>query len=149
MPFLLDTDTCIYLINRRPGYEGALRHMDGLEYGDVLISAVTLAELHFGVAKSARRETNSVRLEHFLARFETLIFGEEAAGAYGPLRAHLESEGTPIGPLDTLLAAQALAAGCTLVTNNSGEFSRVPGLRTENWFGAEMGGPGHPRSAST
>lgn len=135
MIFLLDTDTCIYLINRKPGYETALHRMDGMGYGDVLISAVTLAELRFGVAKSTRQEANAVRLEQFLARFETLDFDDSAAGTYGPLRAYLEQKGTPIGPLDTLIAAQALAARLVLVTNNTDEFSRVPGLKTERWFG--------------
>jgi len=131
--FLLDTDTCIHLINRRQGYEGVLDHLDGLSFGDVLLSSITLAELRFGVAKSRRGEENRERLDRFLARFEVLDFTARAAAAYGSLRAHLEARGTPIGPLDTLIAAQALAAEAVLVTHNVREFSRVPGLRWDTW----------------
>jgi tRNA(fMet)-specific endonuclease VapC len=134
MRYLLDTDTCIFLINRTPGYEGVLSHLEGLVYGDVLVSAITLAELRFGVAKSARGLHNLQRLERFLARFEVADFDAEAAAAYGPLRADLEAKGTPIGPLDTLIAAQALSRGAVLATNNVREFSRVAGLRWENWI---------------
>jgi len=134
MTYLLDTDTCIHLLNRRSGYEAILGHIDGRVYGDVLISAITLAELRFGVAKSLRRAPNLERLERLLARFESLDFDPAAAAAYGAVRAELESRGTPIGPLDTLIAAQAVATRAVLVTSNVGEFSRVRGLRWENWF---------------
>ncbi len=131
--FLLDTDTCIHLINRRQGYDEVLDHLDGLSFGDVLLSAITLAELRLGVAKSRRGEENRGRLDRFLTRFEVLDFTARAAAACGPLRAHLEARGTPIGPLDTLIAAQALAAEAVLVTHNVREFSRVPGLRWDTW----------------
>ena len=133
-PYLLDTDTCIYLINRRAGYERLLTHVEALEYGDVLISSISAAELQFGVAKSKRGAENSNRYALFMARFEIAAFDEHAAAAYGPLRAALESGGTPIGPLDTLIAAHALQLSATLVTNNVREFGRVPKLRVENWF---------------
>lgn len=135
MRYLLDTDTCIFLINRRHGWEEALRRLDGLEYGDVLLSSVTLAELRFGVAKSARGEVNRQRLERFLVRFEAADFTSEDASAYGPIRARLETRGTPIGPLDTLIAAQAVRLGAVLVTNNVREFGRVEGLAVETWCG--------------
>ena len=134
MPFLLDTDICIFLINRKPGYETVLGRLDGLSYGDVLVSAVTLAELRFGVAKSAQGPANRERLDRFLARFEVADFDSAAAEAYGPLRSDLEGKGTPIGPLDTLIAAQALSRDATLVTNNVREFSRVAGLQWQNWI---------------
>ncbi|MBI5445430.1 MAG: type II toxin-antitoxin system VapC family toxin [Deltaproteobacteria bacterium] len=135
MRYLLDTDTCIFLINRKPGYDGVLRRLDGLGYGDVLLSAVTLAELRFGVAKSERGPVNREKLERFLARFEVADFDSDAAAAYGSLRADLEKRGTPIGPLDMLIAAQSLAKDATLVTNNIREFARVAGLRWETWIG--------------
>lgn len=136
MAYLLDTDTCIYMINRRPGYERILERMDGLRYGDVLLSTVSLAELWYGVARSGQRGRNRDRLERFLARFEARAFDAGAAAAYGPIRAELAAAGTPIGPLDTLLAAHALSLGATMVTNNLREFSRVAGLTLENWIAA-------------
>ena len=131
---LLDTDTYIHLINRRPGYELVLAHVHGRAYGEILLSAITLAELRFGIASSQRRDANVAKLELFLAAFEVAPFDERAAGAYGPLRAHLRAAGTPIGPLDTLIAAHALALGAIVVTHNVREFSRAPGLQVECVF---------------
>lgn len=133
MRYLLDTNICIYLINRRPHHEAVLRHMDGLIYGDLLISSITIAELRYGVAKSARPEQNREKFEGFIERFEIVAFDDAAAAAYGNIRAGLENAGTPIGSLDTLIAAHALCLQCTLVTNNVKEFGRVSGLRIENW----------------
>jgi tRNA(fMet)-specific endonuclease VapC len=133
MRYLLDTNICIYLINRGPRHDTVLRHMDGLTYGTILISAITAAELRYGVAKSARQKQNREKFENFLSRFEIVDFDGDAATAYGSLRATLENAGTPIGPLDTLIAAHALSLECTLVTNNEKEFQRVPRLRVKNW----------------
>jgi len=138
MAYMLDTDTCIYLVNRRPGYERVLSRMNGLRYGDVYLSSISLAELRYGVAKSQHQDKNRDRLEGFLARFDERDFDERAAKAYGVIRAQLESQGTPIGPLDTLLAAHALSLGTTMVTNNGREFSRVSGLVVENWLGVSL-----------
>ena len=131
--WMLDTDICIYLINRRPGYERVLRRMEGRRYGDIAVSAVTLAELRYGIARSARRKGNAEKVEAFLQRFDTVAFDESAAAAYGAVRARLEGSGRTIGPLDTLIAAHAISRGCVLVTNNVREFRRVAGLRVENW----------------
>jgi tRNA(fMet)-specific endonuclease VapC len=131
---LLDTDICIYLLNQRPGFEAILRRLDGRAHGEVNLSAITLAELRFGIAASRRAGLNLPKLELFLASFEIVPFDDRSAAAYGPLRAHLQSRGTPIGPLDTLIAAHALALGANLVTNNAREFGRVPGLAVENWL---------------
>ncbi len=128
--YLLDTNTCIYLINRRP--ETAFSRFAELRAGDVGISSITGAELDFGVAKSGSSR-NRQALDKFLAPLEILPFDEAALREYGPLRAHLERQGTPIGALDTLIAAHALALDCTLVTNNLREFERVPQLRLDNW----------------
>jgi tRNA(fMet)-specific endonuclease VapC len=133
MRYLLDTNICIYLINRRPDHEAVLRHMDGMLYGDILLSAITIAELRYGVAKSARPEQNREKFEGFIERFEIVDFDDAAAAAYGNIRAGLEIADTPIGPLDTLIAAHAVSLQCALVTNNVREFERVPGLRIENW----------------
>ena len=99
----------------------------------ICISAVTLAELEYGAAKSAHVERNSDALRRFLSVFDVSEFDGRAAACYGAVRTALERKGTPIGPLDTLIAAHALANGQTLVTNNIREFERVVGLTLENW----------------
>jgi tRNA(fMet)-specific endonuclease VapC len=133
-PYLLDTDTCIYLLNRRTGFERLLEHLETLSYGDVYISSISTAELESGIAKSHLGAANRNRYALFMARFEIAPFDEQAASRYGPLRAALESAGAPIGPLDTLIAAHGLALNATMITNNVREFSRVENLQIENWF---------------
>ena len=127
---LLDTNICIYIINKRPPQVAA--HFEGLVYGDVAVSSITGAELAFGVAKSGSAR-NQDALEKFLAPLEVLPFDAAAMYAYGTLRAQLQARVLPIGALDMLIAAHALALGATLVTNNLAEFARVPGLACENW----------------
>jgi len=138
--YLLDTNACIALLNQQPGYEGILRRMDGLEYGQVIISAITTAELRFGVEASARIEANRLKLERFLANFEVAAFDDAASRYYGALRAYLKAKGIPIGPLDTLIAGHALALKATVVTHNVGEFVRAPGLQVEDWLAAPDSG---------
>lgn len=128
--FLLDTNICIYIINRRPAR--VFEHFAGLVYGQVGISSITGAELCFGVAKSGSARNQSA-LDKFLAPLEVAPFDDAAMRRYGKLRAHLEARGTPIGALDLLIAAHALALGSVLVTNNQKVFQRVPGLKLENW----------------
>ena len=133
MRFMLDTNICIYAIKHRPPEViAALRAHESAGLG---LSSVTVAELYFGVAKSGSARNLSA-LEQFLAPLELADFDRSAAAACGPLRAAMEAAGTPIGPLDTQIAAHALALGVTLVSNNTREFARVPGLRLENWVGA-------------
>jgi tRNA(fMet)-specific endonuclease VapC len=96
------------------------------------LSSISVAELYFGVAKSGSAR-NLGALEQFLEPLEIADFDRPAAAAYGSLRAALEANGTPIDPLDTQIAAHALALGVTLVSNNTKEFARVPGLRLANW----------------
>ncbi len=129
---MLDTNICIALIRGR-----APRVFDRLRQypvDAVAISSITLAELQYGVAKSARPAQNSVLLAGFCAPLAILPFDNQAAETYGAVRAALERAGTPIGPLDTLIAAHALTLDLTLVTNNVREFRRVDGLRIENWL---------------
>ena len=128
---LLDTNVCIHLIRRRP--PEVLRRFEDYEVGDVGVSSVTAAELHYGAEKSSRPEQNLGALGAFLVPLEVVAFGPEAAAAYGRVRETLEKAGTPIGPLDTLIAAHALSLSVALVTNNVREFSRVPGLHIEDW----------------
>ena len=131
MILLLDTNTCIYLIKKHP--PEVLRRFNEYTVGDIGISSITAAELHFGVQKSQRPEENRRALEQFLLPLTIADFDENAAAAYGHVRAHLEKQGTPIGSLDTLIAAHALSLGLSLVTNNIREFERVPGLEVKNW----------------
>ncbi|MEN6311225.1 MAG: PIN domain-containing protein, partial [Acidobacteriota bacterium] len=102
--------------------------------GEAGLSAVTLAELRFGVAKSAERERNNQALDEFLLPLEIADFDEAAADSYGQVRAGLEATGTPIGPLDTMIGAHALNLGAVLVTHNTREFRRIPGLTVEDWL---------------
>jgi tRNA(fMet)-specific endonuclease VapC len=131
--FLLDTNTCIYIINRRP--PEVFDRFTGRHIGEIAISSITGAELAFGVAKSGSRR-NQQALDKFLAPLDILPFDEAAMRRYGSLRSYLERQGRPIGALDLLIAAHALALDVTLVTNNEREFARVPGLRLTNWVNA-------------
>jgi tRNA(fMet)-specific endonuclease VapC len=132
MRFMLDTDSCIALIKRKPA--GILHKIISLGPGDVGISAITLAELRYGVAKSAQRERNSQALDEFLLPLEIADFDETTAGAYGEVRAALEKAGTPVGPLDTQIGVHALSLDSVLVTHNTREFRRIPGLAVEDWL---------------
>lgn len=130
--WMLDTDICIALIKRQP-----LKLIDRIKKhkpGDIVISSITLAELRFGASKSKQVEKNRTALDQFLVPLEILAFDDAAAESYGRIRAALEIDGTPIGPLDTLIASHALSINATIVTNNVREFSRVEGLRVENWM---------------
>lgn len=97
------------------------------------LSAVVAAELWTGVGKSENPAAARTRLEAFLGLFEILPFDASAAEAYGEIRAHLEKAGTPIGPMDLMIAAHARIAGATLLTGNLKEFRRVPGLTSQSW----------------
>ena len=131
MRYLLDTNTCIYIIKRCP--EAVMQRFKKLRVGDVGVSAITVCELHFGVSHSSQPERNLRALTEFLGPLEILDFPAAASAVYGQIRAHLQRAGQPIGNYDLLLAAHALHANLTLVTNSVREFSRVPDLRTENW----------------
>ena len=129
---MLDTNTCIAIIKGKPSH--VLRCFNAYKVGEIGISSVTLAELEFGVAKSLHQEKNQAALEEFVLPLEIAGFDHEAARVYGRVRAMLEKKGTPIGSLDTLIGAHALALGVTLVTNNTREFSRVKGLTVVDWL---------------
>lgn len=128
---LLDTNTCIYLIRQRPAQ--ALRRFEEFEVGEIGVSVITVSELRHGIEKSARPEQNAQALDQFLLPLEVMDFSAEAIKEYGRIRAALESRGTPIGPLDTLIAAHSVSLGATLVTNNTSEFERVSDLTLEDW----------------
>lgn len=131
MKILLDTNICIYIIKQR--FQEVLQRFNTYKVGDIGISSVTVAELEFGVQKSQFIEKNQQALMQFLLPLNIVDFDLTAANIYGVIRATLEKKGTPIGSLDTLIAAHALSMQATLITNNVREFSLVPGLKLENW----------------
>jgi len=131
MIYLLDTNICIYIIKKRP--INVLERFKELPLGSVGISTITLAELAYGIRKSTNPEKNLEALNQFLVPLDILSFDYDATISYGKIRAELEKKGTPIGPLDTLIAAHALSLNLTLVTNNEKEFNRIIALKVENW----------------
>lgn len=131
MKLLLDTDVCIAILNRD---ERVHPHLERHSPSELRMSAITLAELRFGVAKSTQPKRAQSNLRVLGAKVAVLPFDQEATERYGELRALLEKRGAPIGPLDTLIAAHALSLGRVLATHNTREFRRVPGLRVEDWL---------------
>lgn len=131
MNYLLDTNICIYIIKNKPTQ--VFQKFLSLEFGSVGISSITLAELNYGVAKSTNVKKNQDALLKFLTPIEIIDFNFDAAEEYGKVRSDLEKKGTPIGPLDLLIAAHAKSLNLILVTNNEKEFRRVEGLNIENW----------------
>jgi tRNA(fMet)-specific endonuclease VapC len=132
MKYMLDTNICIALIKRKPSK--ALKRLARLSAGDIGISTITLAELCYGIAKSQFVERNREALEEFLLPLEIVDFDENAASAYGPVRAELKKAGWQIGPLDTQIGAHALSLDAVLVSDNTAEFRRIKGLQVDNWL---------------
>ena len=129
--FMLDTDICIYAINKRPK---KLKTKFDAHYGHLSISTVTLAELMYGVQKSSNPESNLQNVLEFCKYVNILFFDDAAAIEYGKIRAELERSGRRIGQNDTLIAAHTRSVDATLVTNNTGEFKRVQDLKVEKWI---------------
>ena len=129
--YFLDTNICAFIIN------GKFPHLSKIysncSKNRVRIPSVVLFELHYGVEKSQRREQNLTKLQKFLSEVEIVPFDTKAAKIAGQIRSELERAGTPIGGNDVMIAATALANNGTLVTNNTREFSRVKGLKFEDW----------------
>jgi tRNA(fMet)-specific endonuclease VapC len=132
--YLLDTNAVIALLRDEPAiFRKRLRRAVSRSAA-IALSSIVLYELWYGVARSGRRRENAERLRALLSGgVEVIGFDEEDAKAAGELRATLEAAGTPIGPYDLLIAAQALRTGATLVTANVSEFTRVPGLQWQDW----------------
>lgn len=131
MKYLLDTNICVFVIRQKPPI--VLQRFQRFAPDELGISTVTLAELRYGADHSSNPAQNHLALDDFLAALGIADFDALAADRYGQVRTDLERRGCPIGPLDTMIAAHALAAGLTLVTNNVGEFRRVAGLTVEDW----------------
>jgi tRNA(fMet)-specific endonuclease VapC len=129
--YLLDTNLCIRVLRDRPR---AARERFNLEADGLCISTIVLSELLHGAAKSARPEHNRQEVERFVARLDVLAFDENAAAHAADIRAALERRGHPIGGYDVLIAGHARSRGLTVVTGNLAEFSRVDGLRCEDWL---------------
>jgi tRNA(fMet)-specific endonuclease VapC len=129
--YLLDTNICIYIINQRSPH--VRQRFAAVSVGDIAVSTVTLAELFYGVEESSNPARNLSALHKFLIPLVVLPYDEGAAATYGKVRRVLEKAGTPIGPMDLMIAAHALAARLTVVTNNVREFRRVSGLLVEDW----------------
>lgn len=133
MKFLLDTNICVYALKHHPS---VLEQLLARDRADVAVSVITEGELRTGAAKG-RSAVKTLRLiENFLRPISIVDFISADAAAYAVVRAKLERAGTPIGPLDTLIAAQAVARKLVLVSNNEREFRRVAGLSVENWAAA-------------
>lgn len=131
LKYMLDTDTVIYTIKNRPMViREAFKRCKGL----MGVSTVTLGELIYGAEKSAKPERNMADIEGLVARLQLLTFDELATTHWGQVRAELAKKGTPIDPYDQMIAGHARSLGLIVVTNNTKEFNRVPGLRIENWI---------------
>jgi tRNA(fMet)-specific endonuclease VapC len=128
--YLLDTNIVIYVLKRRPVEVLSTFNANASR---MAISSITLAELLHGAEKSRRVSENLAAVEDFCSRLEVLPYGPKAAQHYGVIRAALEKLGQPIGVNDMHIAAHARSEGLVLVTNNMGEFARVPALEAENW----------------
>lgn len=131
MKLMLDTNICIYIIKQKP--PEVLARFNQYHVGDIALSAITVSELQYGIRKSQQSTRNQQALDQFLLPLIIVPFDHAAAVTYGDVRASLERQGKPIGPLDTLIAAHALSLDLVLATNNVSEFGRVAGLTVEDW----------------
>ncbi|MBF0242372.1 MAG: type II toxin-antitoxin system VapC family toxin [Desulfamplus sp.] len=131
MKYLIDTNICIYIMNKRP--VSVINRFKAVELGDIGVSSITVSELQYGVSKSKFIKKNKERLEEFLIPFEILPYDNKAAEVYGDIRYRLEQLGQPVGPMDLLIAAHAISKCLILVTNNEKEFIRIENLKIENW----------------
>jgi tRNA(fMet)-specific endonuclease VapC len=137
MRYLLDANAVIALLNDTTSF--IARRTRRYTPRDIGISAIVIHELYYGAFKSQRVDKNLARVDAL--QFQVLEFDQEDARQAGEVRAHLASKGTPIGPYDVLIAGQAKARKLTLVTHNTTEFQRVPGLRVEDWKDAASSRP--------
>jgi tRNA(fMet)-specific endonuclease VapC len=129
---LLDTNTCIYFLNRSS--DKIIAQFKKLSPSEIKLSAITVAELFFGAEKSQAKRKNWQVVESFISVFETVPFDEKCSKIYAKIRASLEKAGNPIGPMDLLIASISLANDFILVTNNTKEFDRIKKLKFENWL---------------
>lgn len=132
MIYMLDTNICVYAINKHP--DSYYKNLELLAKNNTIaISSIVLAELQYGVSKSKKKEQNQSKLDIFLSRLEIMDFPAKCTFYYGELRTELEQKGLIIGNNDLFIASHAIAENATLVTNNVKEFKRIPNLVLENW----------------
>ncbi|HRP68905.1 MAG TPA: type II toxin-antitoxin system VapC family toxin [Turneriella sp.] len=131
--YLLDTNICIYIISKK-STKIIDRFKEAKLEGKIGISAITYAELQYGVSKSIRQTENQVALAQFLIPLITYEFDEKAGIEFGQIKALLEKKDTVIGPYDMLIAGHAISLDATLITSNEGEFRRIEKLKVENWL---------------
>lgn len=131
MKYLLDTNTCV--CHLRGTHAHVTTRLGAAGAGDVGLCSVVKAELRYGAERSANPAKNHAQLQRFFAAFPSLPFDDAAAECYGPIRAQLESQGTPIGPNDLMIASITFSQGLILVTHNLAEFRRIAGLQCEDW----------------
>ena len=129
---LLDTDTCLYFLNRSS--EKLIAQFKKFSPAEIKLAAITVAELFYGAEKSTAKEKNFRNVERFAASFEIIPFDERCCKIYAQIRTSLKKLGTPIGPMDLLIASICLAKNLILVTNNTKEFRRIKKLKLENWL---------------
>jgi tRNA(fMet)-specific endonuclease VapC len=129
--YMLDTDICSYIIRERP--VSVLEKFKHIDASNLCVSAVTQAELLYGIARSSSKKVNREIVDDFTSRLIVLDWNSAAAEEYGALRASLEAKGRPIGTMDLMIASHALSIGAAVVTNNTRHFSIVPKLKTINW----------------
>jgi tRNA(fMet)-specific endonuclease VapC len=129
--YLLDTNICIFAINKRPA--NVLERIKSKLKNGISISALTIAELEYGIELSTHIEDNRIALLKFISLFDVLKYDDDDAIKYGRLKANLKKAGKIIGPIDMLLASQALSKDLIFVTNNIAEFTRIDGLIIEDW----------------
>lgn len=131
MSYLLDTNICIYIIKQKP--EQVIARLNQIPFNQLYVSAITIAELEYGVWKSSLPDRNRLALNEFLIPFSIVDFDGSATIEYGIVRSELEKNGMPIGRLDVMIAAHAKSLSYVLVTNNEREFGKVNGLQVDNW----------------
>ena len=130
--YMLDTDMCSYIIKEHP--ESVRQRFQTLAMEQLCVSVITYAELVYGVERSSSRRVNRPIIDDFMRYLDVLNWDTEAADEYGLIRANLEGAGTPIGAMDMMIAAHAKSIKAVLVTNNQNHFTKVKGLRTDNWI---------------
>ena len=129
---LLDTNTCIYFLNKAS--DRITDQFKKFSPSEVRLSSITVAELFYGAEKSKAKKNNWAAVEKFVSTFEVAAFDGDSRREYAKIRALLERSGTPIGPMDLLIASISLANDFILVTNNTKEFCRIKKLKLENWL---------------
>jgi len=131
MRYMLDTCICSYILKKRP--QSVKTRFEDIEPDALCISAVTLAELYYGAARHPKGDAIRKEIDDFAARLSVVAWDEAAADHYGTIRTALEKKGTPIGAMDMLIAAHARSIRAVLVTNDLRHFTKVPGLKFEDW----------------